>query len=59
MTALRAELTAMPLSEAQANDKNFLAQLKNNRTFALAQERKWAEFFQGQINKVLLAIEEQ
>lgn len=58
LTALRAELTAVPLSETQANDKDFLMQLKNNRAFALAQERKWAEFFQRQINKVLLAIDE-
>ncbi|WP_018652682.1 ABC transporter substrate-binding protein [Actinobacillus capsulatus] len=59
LTALRTELTAMPLSEAEANDKNFLTQFKNNRAFALVQERKWAEFFQGQINKVLLTLEEE
>ena len=59
LTALRAELTAMPLTETQANDRTFLEQLRNNRGFALAQERKWAEFFQGQINKVLIALDEQ
>ncbi|WP_150538750.1 ABC transporter substrate-binding protein [Actinobacillus vicugnae] len=58
LTALREQLTAMPLTEAQANEKHFLTQFKNDRAFALMQERKWTEFFQGQINKVLLALEE-
>ncbi|MDD0823371.1 ABC transporter substrate-binding protein [Mannheimia sp. AT1] len=55
---LRAELTEMPITPEQANDKVFLDMFKTNRSFALAQERKWAEFFQTQINKVLIAIEE-
>ncbi|WP_082041911.1 ABC transporter substrate-binding protein [Mannheimia massilioguelmaensis] len=58
LTALRDELTSIPISDAQAKDKQFLEQLKNDRNFALAQEKKWAEYFQGQIDKVLISLEE-
>lgn len=56
---LREELTKMPITQEQARDKMFLEQFKNDRSFSLAQERKWAVFFQEQINKVLVSIETQ
>lgn len=59
LTALRQILTAIPVDEKQANDEIYLSRLKNDRSFAVQQEKQWAIFFQQQINRVLSQIEEE
>ncbi|WP_249961038.1 ABC transporter substrate-binding protein [Histophilus somni] len=54
---IRAKLTAMPVSELQANDSDYLTKLAQDKNFALSEENRWATFFQEQLNQVLLDLE--
>ncbi|OOF60351.1 ABC transporter substrate-binding protein [Rodentibacter sp. Ppn85] len=58
LTALRHQLTLVPVSEQQAIDPIYLEKIKNDRYFLLEQEKQWTDFFQQQINTVLAQLED-
>ncbi|OOF80866.1 phosphonate ABC transporter substrate-binding protein [Rodentibacter ratti] len=58
LTALRHQLTLVPVSEQQAVDPVYLKKIKNDRYFLLEQEKLWTDFFQQQINSILVQLEE-
>ncbi|OOF35685.1 phosphonate ABC transporter substrate-binding protein [Rodentibacter mrazii] len=58
LTALRQQLTLVPVSEQQAIDPIYLEKIKNDRYFLLEQEKQWTDFFQQQINAVLAQLED-
>ncbi|WP_257792974.1 ABC transporter substrate-binding protein [Rodentibacter caecimuris] len=58
LTALRHQLTLVPVSEQQAIDPIYLEKIKNDRYFLLEQEKQWTDFFQQQINAVLAQLED-
>ncbi|AOF52711.1 phosphonate ABC transporter substrate-binding protein [Rodentibacter caecimuris] len=58
LTALRHQLTLVPVSEQQAIDPIYLEKIKNDRYFLLEQEKQWTDFFQQRINTVLAQLED-
>lgn len=59
LPTIRALLTALPVSETQANDADYLTRLRRDKHFAFTEESRWATFFQEQLNQALLALEDE
>ncbi|HGO5823135.1 TPA: ABC transporter substrate-binding protein [Mannheimia haemolytica] len=59
LPTIRELLTSLPVSEAQANDTDYLARLQHDKHFVLTEEQRWTTFFQEQINQALLALEDE
>lgn len=59
LSAVRALLTELPVSEQQAGDLDYLTRFEQDKHFALDEERRWAIFFQEKLNQARLALEDE
>lgn len=59
LSAVRALLTELPVSEQQAGDLDYLTRFAQDKHFALDEERRWAIFFQEKLNQARLALEDE
>lgn len=56
---IRTLLTGLPVNAQQANDMNYLARFNQDKHFALAEESRWAAFFQEKLTQAHLALEDE